>query len=495
MTSTAHTTTDAITDLSAGELSQAIHQGTLSCRAVMAAYLERIHTLNPALNALVMLRDDDVLMAEAGTCDAELAAGTSRGWMHGMPQAIKDTAHVAGLPTTLGCTLLRHSVAKADSIIVERVKAAGALIVGKTNVPEFAMGSHTFNPIFGVTPNAYDPTRSAGGSSGGGAVALAHRLLPVADGSDFMGSLRNPAAWNNCFGMRPSQGLVPFAPGPDVWLSQLGTEGPMARNVADLARLLYTQAGDDPRQPLSWSPSGSKSVGLRELRGLRVGWLGDLGGHLATEAGVLQACESGLERLRSNGAVVTPVQLNIDLDAVWQCWLAWRRALVGPRVGALMGMAGARDAIKPESLWEYDQSVVMDMATFMQASETRTRLYNRMTALFETVDVLAMPVTQTWPFPIEQRWPQNIEGRRMDTYHRWMESTIYATLTGLPAISVPAGFDATGRWPMGLQLIGQRRGDAELLSVAAAYESHIGDWLSVRPTPPQLGRAPVPLPV
>jgi amidase len=391
--------------------------------------------------------------------------------------------------------LLKNNVVHSDSIIVERVKAAGALVVGKTNVPEFAMGSHTFNPIFGVTPNAYDPSRAAGGSSGGAAVALAHRLLPVADGSDLMGSLRNPAAWNNVFGMRPSQGLVPFAPGPDVWLSQLGTEGPMARNVADLARLLHTQAGYDPRQPLGLESHLSEAVEPQDLRGLQVGWLGDLGGYLATEAGVLPACEAGLDRLRGAGAEVRTVTLDLDLDAVWQSWLAWRRALVGPRVGALMTMPGAREAIKPESLWEYDQSVVMDLSSFMRASETRTRLYNRMVGLLHEVDVLALPVAQTWPIPVEQRWPGAIAGRTMDTYHRWMETTIYATLAGLPAISVPSGFDTSGRWPMGLQLIGQPRGDRGLLSIAAAYEACIGDWLAVRPALPDLARAPTPLPL
>ena len=484
------THTSAITELSACALSQAIHQGSITCVTVMQAYLERIHRLNPVLNALVMLRDDAALIAEAAACDAELAQGHSRGWMHGMPQAIKDTANVRGMPTTLGCTLLKNNVVNSDSIIVERVRRAGALIVGKTNVPEFAMGSHTFNPIFGVTPNAYDPTRSSGGSSGGAAVALAHHLLPVADGSDFMGSLRNPAGWNNVFGMRPSQGLVPFAPGPDVWLSQMGTEGPMARHVADLAQLLQTQAGYDPRQPLSQDAHLDTNFEPRDLRDLKVGWLGDLGGYLPTEPGVLPACEAGLDRLRAAGAQVSAVQLDMDPEAIWGAWLAWRRALVGPKVGALMGMPGAREAIKPESLWEYDQSRVMDFPTFMRASEVRTRLYQRMRTLLQSCDVLALPVAQVWPFPNEQRWPQEINGQAMDTYHRWMEVTIYATLAGLPAISVPSGFDASGRWPMGLQLIGQPRGDAGLLAIAAGYEQHIGDWLAQRPATPDLNRPP-----
>ncbi len=473
--------TDHITDLGAVELSAAIHSRRLSCESVMRAYLERIAALNPKHNALVALRPAEDCMAEARACDAELAAGQSRGWMHGMPQAIKDTANAKGLPSTLGCTLLRNNIATSDSIIVERAKAAGALVIGKTNIPEFGLGSHTFNNVYGTTGNAYDTSVVAGGSSGGAAVALAQRMLPVADGSDFMGSLRNPAAWNNIFGMRPSQGLVPFAPGADVWLSQLGTEGPMARRVADLAALLNTQAGHDTRQPLSWSPDGPASLTGASLQGVRVGWLGDLAGYLATEPGVLDACEAGLERMRQAGAVVERVSLDMDLEAVWTTWLVWRNALIGPRIGALMHLPGAREAIKPEALWEYDQSQGLSLLQFMRASEVRTQLYNKMSTLLAQVDLLTLPVAQVWPFPVEQRWPQQVNGRAMSTYHRWMEATIYATLAGMPAISVPSGFDATGRLPMGLQWIGPARGDAALLRWAAAYETQIEDWLSRRP--------------
>lgn len=471
----------ALTEWGALELSAAIHARSVSCEAVMSAYLARIAQLNPRLNALVALRDAEACLAEARACDAELAQGRSRGWMHGMPQAIKDTANAKGLPTALGCTLLANHIATSDSIIVERAKAAGAIVIGKTNIPEFGLGSHTFNRVYGVTANAYDPAVTAGGSSGGAAVALAQRLLPVADGSDFMGSLRNPAGWNNVFGMRPSQGLVPFAPGPDVWLSQLGSEGPMARRVSDLAALLRTQAGHDPRQPLSCDVALDDDLAGASLQGVRVGWLGDLGGYLATEPGVIEACEAGLERMRQAGANVVPVSLDLDLEAVWQAWLIWRNALIGPRIGALMHLPGAREAIKPEGLWEYDQSQDLSLSQFMRASEVRTSLYNRLCGLFAEVDMLALPVAQVWPFPIEQRWPEAINGRAMSTYHRWMEATIYATLGGLPAISLPSGFDASGRWPMGLQCMGPPRGDARLLRWAAAYETQIEDWLARRP--------------
>ena len=269
---------DDITALDASALSQAIHARSVSCRAVMQAYLARIQRLNPRYNALVSLRPEDDLLADADACDAELERGQSRGWMHGMPQAIKDLSNAAGLPTTLGSPLMRGFVANEDGLMVARMKAAGCIVIGKSNTPEFGLGSHTFNPVFGTTLNAYDPARSAGGSSGGAAVALALRLLPVADGSDFMGSLRNPAAWANIFGFRPSQGRVPMWPAQDVWISQLGTEGPMGRSVRDLQRLLATQAGWSPNAPLSIAEGAYPEMagGLFDVKSTRIAWLADL---------------------------------------------------------------------------------------------------------------------------------------------------------------------------------------------------------------------------
>ncbi len=471
-----------ITDWGATELSRAIHAREVSCVEVMHAYLDRIHALNPTLNAIVQLRDDETYLAEAAACDAEMAAGGAKGWMHGIPQAIKDTTQVEGLPTTLGSVLLKTNVAASDSITVERVRAAGAIVLGKTNVPELGLGSHTFNAVYGATPNAYDSSRSAGGSSGGAAVALAHRLLPVADGSDFMGSLRNPAGWNNVFGMRPSQGVVPSTPGPDLWISQLGTEGPMARRVDDLIALFGTQAGYDARQPLSVEV---KPCARDEpsLDGICVGWLGDLGGHLALETGVLDACLAGLQRMADGGASVEEISLDLDLESIWKAWLVWRGALLGPRVAALLALPGARDTLKAEAIWEYDRFLDITLPDFLNASEVRSSLYKHLAKLLEKYDVLALPVAQVWPFPIEQHWPQSIGDRRMDTYHRWMEVTIYATLAGLPALSVPSGFDATGRWPTGIQLIGRPRGDLALLALARCYEPHINDWLSMACAP------------
>lgn len=475
---------DAITDLHADALSQAIHARQVSCREVMQAYLQRIHRLNPTYNAIVNLAADDTLLAQADLCDAELAAGHSRGWMHGMPQAVKDSGATVGFPHTFGSPLLKDMVAQKDCVMAARMKAAGCIVMGKTNMPEFGLGSHTFNELFGATPNAWDVKVSAGGSSGGTAVALAQRMLPVADGSDVMGSLRNPAGWNHIFGMRPSQGRVPFGPGTDIWLDQLGTEGPMARTVTDLAKLLQVQSGHDIRVPLSLSsPLHVNDVvcDASRMKGVRIGWLGDLNGYLPMEPSIVSVCEQALQRMGTQGAIVTPLSLGFDAERVWQCWLTWRWAFAGPRVGALLELPNAREHIKPEALWEYDHSLTLSYTDFSKASQTRTSFYHHLLTLFDDVDVIALPVAQVWPFALDQRWPSHIGNHAMDTYHRWMEVTIYATLAGLPALSLPAGFHPTQPWPMGLQLMGHPQGDVELLQVAAAYEAANADLLAKRP--------------
>ncbi len=459
------------TALSALELSRAIRARELSCREVMQAFLARIHRLNPVFNAIVNLAPEEVLLREADAADAELARGHWRGWMHGLPQAIKDTGQAVGFPTTFGCALLKDMTAREDSLYVARMKAAGCIVIGKTNMPEFGLGSHTYNTLFGATPNAWDTRLSAGGSSGGAAVAIAQRLLPVADGSDFMGSLRNPAGWNHLFGLRPSQGRVPGWPRPDLFVAQLGTDGPMARTAADLAALLRTQAGPDPRVPLSLAEPLEPAAAVPTLAGLRIGWLGDLGGHLALEPGILAVCEAALATMAAAGAHVEPLAPGFSPAAVWEAWLVWRRALVAPGVAAALALPGARERIKPEALWEHDQAQGLGVGEFMRASALRSSFHAQMLRHFERFDLLALPVAQVWPFELAQTWPREIAGRTMDTYHRWMETTLYATFAGAPALSLPAGFDATDRLPMGLQLIAAPRADARLLDVAAAWEA------------------------
>ena len=469
-------------EISAVELSRAIHSKQVSCREVMQTTLQKIQKHNPQSNALVSLAAEDVLLAQADERDAQLARGESMGWMHGMPQAIKDLSNVAGFRTTLGSPLMRDFVATEDGLMARRMKAAGCIVVGKTNAPEFGLGSHTFNEVFGATRNAWDASKTAGGSSGGAAVALAQRMLPVADGSDFMGSLRNPAGWNHVFGLRPSQGRVPMVPAQDVWISQLGTEGPMGRSVADVAMLLSVQAGYHPGSPLSIAQDGSTFRASLDInpQGQRMGWLGDLNGYLPMQTGVMDICEKALRSFSDLGCEIETTSLGMPPEKVWEGWLVWRQALIGPRVAPFMLKAENHQLVKPEARCEYEQSLQLTGAQLMSASATRTQFYQHMLKLFERFDVLAIPSAQVWPFDVAERWPTHINNTPMDTYHRWMEAVIYATFAGLPCISVPAGFGAEGL-PMGLQLIGKPQGDLALLQLAHAYELANQDMIKQRP--------------
>ena len=475
----------AITELSASALSRAIHARQVSCREVMQACLQRIADVNPCVNAIISLQDGDDLLRQADARDAQLARGESMGWMHGMPQAIKDLSNTGGIPTVMGSPLMRNFVPYEDGLMSHRMKAAGCIVIGKTNVPEFGLGSHSFNEVFGVTRNPYDLSRSAGGSSGGAAVALATRLLPVADGSDFMGSLRNPAAWNNVFGFRPSQGRVPMWPATDAYIAQLGTEGPMGRTVEDVALLLGTQAGYDQRIPLSIANyvDYTRATGIFDCQNTRIGWLGDLSGYLAMEPGILDLCEQGLRRFEGLGCIVQPMALGTAPEAVWQAWLVWRRALVAARIAPFLlnpANPANRARIKPEALWEHDEASTLTGNQLIAASVQRTHFYQHLLKRFEQHDFLALPTAQVWPFDAALRWPSHINGQQMDTYHRWMEVVIYATFAGLPCISVPVGFDARGL-PMGMQIIGKPQADFEVLQLAHAYEQVAQEVLLRKP--------------
>ena len=477
---------DPFLAMDAFALSQAIHKRELSAREVMQSFLARIDALNPRVNALVGLLPHEELLAQADERDAMLARGQSMGWMHGFPMAIKELSAVAGLPLSMGSPLLAGQVARHDSLMVARMRCAGGIVIGKSNVPEFGLGSHSYNPVFGTTLNPWDTTRSAGGSSGGAAASLALRLQPVADGSDMMGSLRNPAAWNNVFGLRPSQGRVPYNPhAGDGYVALLGTEGPMGRSVRDVAMLLSVQAGYDALQPLSIAQDGSAFAqrlrpGTEAASGLRIGWLGDLAGYLPFEPGILPLCEAALRRFEALGAVVEPLGLGYSAGEVWQTWLTWRRFLVAGTLGSMAADPKTHAQLKPEAQWEYDQGQDLSGPQVYAASLNRTRFYRHMVGLFERFDLLVLPSAQCWPFPAEWTWPREVAGRTMDTYHRWMEVVIYATLAGLPAMSVPVGFSDAGL-PMGMQLIGPPLGDLAVLNAAAAYEQTIGDLLARRP--------------
>lgn len=471
---------DPIVRLSAGELASAIRRNAVSCVETMRAYLDHIDRVNGAINAIVALRDRDVLIAEAAEKDAALARGEYHGWLHGFPQAPKDLAMTKGLVTTLGSPIFREMVPQADSVGVARMRAAGAIFIGKTNTPEFGLGSHTFNEVYGVTRNPYDLTKSAGGSSGGAAAALEARMLPVADGSDFGGSLRNPAAFCNVYGFRPSQGRVPRWPGVDVYASQLGTEGPMGRTVGDVARLLSIQAGYDAHDPLSIAEDPAVFAQPLETRlhGKRIAWVGDWNGYLATERGVLERCETGLATLREMGCDVDAALPPFAPERIWRLWLAQRHWLSGGGLLAHYRDPSRRALLKPEAIFEVEGLLAISGADVYDASAERTAWYQALLHCFDRYDFIAAPAAQVFPFDADARWPRAIAGREMDTYHRWMETVVPWTLAGCPVISVPVGFNDAGL-PMGMQLIGRPRDDLAVLQLARGYEQ-ASDWVGTR---------------
>ena len=467
-----------IVQMDAVDLANAIRTKAVSCKDVMSAYLAQIERLNPKFNAIVSLQDRELLLKQAEDKDQELAAGTYHGWLHGMPQAPKDLANTVGIPTTQGSPILKNNLPKTDAIIVERARRAGAILIGKTNTPEFGLGSHTYNTVFGTTLNAYDPTRSAGGSSGGAAVAVALHMLPVADGSDMMGSLRNPAGWNNVFGFRPSQGRVPFGPTGEVFYQQLGYEGPMGRTVSDLAWLLSVQAGHDARAPLSidQDPSIFTQTLKRDFKDVRIGWLGDFKGYLPMEAGVMDVCKTALKTFETIGCKVEEVQPDYPMEKLWLTWLTLRGFLIAGIAGPLYNKPELRAQMKPEAIWEVENGLKLSGAQVWQASADRTAWYMALNKLFQTYDYLVLPTAQVFPFNAQEHWPKTIAGKSMDTYHRWMEVVIPGTLSGLPTIAVPAGFGGADQLTLGLQIMGKAQADLAVLQLAYAYEQ-ASDWI------------------
>ncbi len=470
-------------------LSDAIRTKRVSCVEVMRAYLDHIERLNPAVNAIVALQPREVLMRQARARDEQVAHGEWQGWLHGVPQAIKDVEPVSGIVSTQGSPVFKDFVPDTDSIVVERMRAAGAIIVGRTNVPEFALGSQTYNPVYGTTLNAYDQARTAGGSSGGAAVAVALRMLPVADGSDLMGSLRNPAAYNNVFGLRPSYGRIPA--GRDAFLPAMSCNGPIARNVPDLAMLLSVQAGYDPRVPLSIreDPAAFTRALDRDFKGVRVAWGGDLGGHLAFEPGVLALCEGALQAFERIGCVVERVVPDYPMTDLWEDFRTLRWWQTSTALAPVYDDPAKRATMKPEAIWEVEHGLALSARDVARASAGRTAWYGAFRKLLDRYEYFALPSAQVFPFDAATHWPAAIDGRRMDTYHRWMEVVAPVTMTGCPALNVPVGFNGDGL-PMGLQIVGRNHAEFACLQLAFAYDQVTG-WTRTRP-PALMARATTP---
>jgi len=464
-----------LNDLSATELSARLAGRDVSAAELMAATLDWIEAVNPRINAIVSLRPRDELMDEAMQADHS----PRKGWLHGMPMAPKDLAPTRGLRTTWGSPLFADHVPAEDGLVAARLRGAGAIFIGKTNTPEFGLGSHTFNPVFGTTLNPYDVAASAGGSSGGAAAALAARMLPVADGSDMMGSLRNPAAFCNVYGFRPTWGLVPGDAEGDAFMTTLATAGPMGRTVEDVARLLDVLAGPNPSVPFDRAERGFTARLEADPKGLRIGWLGDWGGAYPCEPGILAQCETALTVFADLGAIVEPVTPPFPAEKLWQAWITLRAFLNAGAKRGLYDDPARRAQLKPEAVWEIEQGLHLSAQEVYGASVIRSRWYARAADILARYDALVLPSAQVWPFAANLRHPETVAGRDMDTYHRWMEIVVPVSLAGLPCLNLPAGFGPQGL-PMGMQLFGAAGSDADLLALGHAYH-RATDWPGRRP--------------
>jgi len=452
----------------ARQLTRAIRDRELSAREVVAAHLDRIAQVNPRLNAIVTL-DADRALSEADAADARVAAGKPLGPLHGLPVAVKDLEDTQGMRTTYGSPLFAEHVPAADALMVARLRAAGAIVVGKTNTPEFGVGSHTFNEVFGVTRNPWAPDRSAGGSSGGAGAALAAGLVPLADGSDHGGSIRNPASFNNVVGLRPTPELVP-SPGPgEVW-DPSAVLGPMARSVGDLSLMLSAVAGPDHRVPLSHGEPGAfrPPPAPSDLRRLRIGWWPDVGG-LPLEPAVAAVMAEARERWRECGSEIE--EISPDVRAADHAFETLRALGFARAFADQLPVLRARS--KATLVWNVERGLELDGPSIARAQRARGEIFRVVGDLLRRFDLLVAPSAQVAPFPVELEYPREIAGQPMENYLAWMRACTRVTVSSHPVLAVPAGFTATGL-PVGMQLIGRFRGDRELLAHGAAWEAAAG---------------------
>ncbi len=454
----------------ATELARLIQAKQLSAREVMEAHLAQIDRVNPRVNAIITLLADRA-MEQAKAADERQARGEVLGPLHGLPIAHKDLIATKGIRTTFGSPIFRDFVPEEDALIVERLKRAGAITIGKTNVPEFGAGSQTFNPVFGATLNPYDTTKTCGGSSGGAAVALACGMIPIADGSDTGGSLRNPANFCNVVGFRPSPGRVPAWPTELAWYP-ISVQGPMARTVEDVALMLTAIAGPDPRSPIAITEPAekfAKPLG-RNFRGTKIAWSRDLGG-LPVEPAVTEVLESRRSTFSNLGCLVEDAEPDFrDADEIFKILRAWAfESKYGPLVEKHRGQ------IKDTMIWNVEAGQKQTGPQIAWAERQRTQLYHRVRKFLEKYEFLICPVSQVAPFSVEQPYVTNINGVEMGTYIDWMKSCYYISNLGLPAISVPCGFTPDGL-PVGVQIVGRHQDDFGVLQIASAFQNATECW-------------------
>ena len=457
-------------DLPARELATLMLRKAVSAREVTTAHLARIDRVNSAVNAIVTLVPEAALEA-ADAADVAIARGDDVGVLHGLPIAHKDLFVTAGIRTTFGSLAFADHVPDETALIVERERRAGAITVGKTNTPELGAGSQTFNEVFGATRNPYDLTRTCGGSSGGAAVALATGMVPIADGSDLGGSLRNPASFCNVVGFRPSPGRVPRWPSAAAWFP-FNVHGPMARTVGDVALLLDAIAGPDTRAPLSLgvTPTRFTETLGRSFEGVRVAWSPDLGG-LPVETAVTSVLARERATVETLGCVTDETAPDLrDADEIFTTWRAWYYELA---FGAILDQH--RSLLKDTVVWNIEAGRALTGPALAEAERKRAALYHRVCRFMTQYEFLLLPVAQVVPFDVEQPYVTRINDEPLPTYLDWMKSCYQITVTGLPAVSVPCGFTDAGL-PVGLQIVGRHGDDLGVLQLAHAFEQATGFW-------------------
>ena len=455
------------------ELAAKLRRREVSAVEVTEAHLKQIERVNPKVNAIVTLVPEQALEA-ARKADERLVKGETPGRLHGLPVAHKDLVETKGIRTTYGSPIYKDFVPDFDCLIVERMKAAGAITLGKTNTPEFGAGSQTFNQVFGTTCNPYNTDLTCGGSSGGAAVSLACRMLSLADGSDLGGSLRDPANYSNVVGFRPSLGRVPSWPSNAPWNS-LSVEGPLARTVEDATLLLSVLAGPDPRAPMSDSECGDPFAQPlnRDFRGVRVAWSSNFGG-LPVDRRTLETLESNRKHFEALGCVLDDSLPDFsEADDIFKTWRAWLYEIMHKE-----HLEKHRDLVKDTVIWNTEAGQQLSGPDVGRAETLRVALFHRIREFMEDHEFLLLPVSQVPPFPIDQPYVKEINGIEMETYLDWMRSCYYISATGLPAISVPAGFTSDGL-PVGLQIVGRPRDDLGVLQLAHAFETQTGYWKQV----------------
>ncbi len=450
--------------MSAVDMAALIRTKKISAREVMTAHLKQISKINPAVNAFITLVPENELMSQALAADELLAKGKAVGPLHGMPIAVKDLTETKGIRTTFGSPVWKNFIPTYDALIVEREKAAGAIILGKTNVPELGLGSQTFNPLFGPSFNPYDITKTCGGSTGGGAVALACGMTPLADGSDMGGSLRNPASFCNVVGIRPSPGRVPIVTSKMAW-QDLGVQGPVGRTVSDCAFLLSVQSGPDNRSPISImeSPQIFGEPLSRNFKGVKVAFIKDMG--LPWEPEVKEAVDAQRRIFESLGCVVDEDEP--DMTDANECFLNFRHWLVESSYGDLL--PEKNDELNEYTKWHIAEGRKLTGTYLSRLEMKRTALYRRFQKFLEKYEFLILPVSQVLPFNVKMPYPTEINGVKMLTYLDWMRSAYYISVIGNPALSVPCAFSKSGL-PIGMQIVGRHNADLSVLQMGFAFE-------------------------